>query len=162
MRSNLAELGIQITETRSGDSRQIHITKGPSDYAENTVITVTTVTPDMGRSYSNDGCDGNDDKSGKQAGTLLGDGDRMSAVEVIRRVEILGGRLFVDEDGKLRVQAQEPLPQQLVDDIAADKPAIMVALGTPMNTVIHSVLGEICRSSRIASDGCPTIGSWHS
>ncbi len=67
----------------------------------------------------------------------------MSAVELIRRVEVLGGRLFVDEDGKLRIQAQEPLPQPLVAEISADKPAIMVALGTPMNTIIHTVLGEI-------------------
>ncbi len=64
-------------------------------------------------------------------------------LEVIRRVEVLGGKLFVDEGGKLRVQAPEPLPQPLMEEISAEKAAIMVALGTPMNTVIHSVLGEI-------------------
>ena len=66
----------------------------------------------------------------------------MSALDVIRRVEMLGGRLVLD--GKsLRLQAQNELPGQVVADVSEEKAAIMVALGAPIDTVIGAVLDEI-------------------
>ena len=66
----------------------------------------------------------------------------MSALDVIRRVEMLGGRLVLD--GKsLRLQAEQELPDQVVADVSEEKAAIMVALGAPIDTAIGSVLEEI-------------------
>ena len=66
----------------------------------------------------------------------------MSALDVIRRVEMLGGHLVLD--GKsLRLQAEQELPDQVVADVSEEKAAIMVALGAPIDTVISSVLAEI-------------------
>ena len=67
----------------------------------------------------------------------------MSALEVIRRVESLGGRLFLDDEGRLKVTAAQPLPGHLLADLSAQKPAIMVALGAPLDTVISGILAEI-------------------
>ena len=66
----------------------------------------------------------------------------MSALDVIRRVEVLGGKLVLD--GKsLRLQAEKELPDQVLADVSEEKAAIMVALGAPIDTVIGSVLEEI-------------------
>ena len=66
----------------------------------------------------------------------------MSALDVIRRVEMLGGHLVLD--GKaLRLQADKELPGQVVADVSQEKAAIMVALGAPIDTVIGAVLEEI-------------------
>jgi hypothetical protein len=66
----------------------------------------------------------------------------MSALDVIRRVETLGGRLLADSDG-LRLQASEPLPDELVAEVGREKIAIMLALGAPFNVAIASVLTEL-------------------
>ena len=66
----------------------------------------------------------------------------MSALDVIRRVEVLGGRLVLD--GKsLRLQADQDLPDQVVADVAEQKASIMIALGAPIDTVVGSVLEEM-------------------
>ena len=66
----------------------------------------------------------------------------MSALEVIRRVEVLGGRLVLDGES-LRLQAEKALPSQVVAEVSEQKAAIMVALGAPIDTVVGSVLAEI-------------------
>jgi hypothetical protein len=66
----------------------------------------------------------------------------MSALDVIRRVETLGGRLVLEPDG-LRLQAASPLPDDLVADVGREKVAIMLALGAPLSAAITSVLGEL-------------------
>jgi hypothetical protein len=66
----------------------------------------------------------------------------MSALEVIRRVEALGGRLVLDA-GKLKLRAPEPLPEELTAAVSDEKAAIMVALGAPLDTVISEVLKDI-------------------
>lgn len=66
----------------------------------------------------------------------------MRALDVIRRVEMLGGHLVLD--GKsLRLQADSELPDSVVADVSEHKPAIMVALGAPIDTVISAVLEEV-------------------
>ena len=66
----------------------------------------------------------------------------MTALEVIRRVEVLGGRLVLEGD-QLKLRAEQALPDQVVADVAAQKGAIMIALGAPVDTVIGSILDEI-------------------
>jgi hypothetical protein len=66
----------------------------------------------------------------------------MSALEVIRRVETLGGRVLL-EPGGLRLRAAAPLPEDLVAAVGKEKVAIMLALGAPLNTAITSILAEI-------------------
>ena len=66
----------------------------------------------------------------------------MSALEVIRRVELLGGRLMLEGD-QLKLRAPEPLPEGVVADVSREKAAIMVALGAPLDTVVSMVLTEI-------------------
>jgi hypothetical protein len=66
----------------------------------------------------------------------------VSALEVIRRVETLGGRLVLEDDG-LRIRASTPLPHDLVAAVGKEKVAIMLALGAPLNTAITSVLSEL-------------------
>lgn len=66
----------------------------------------------------------------------------MSALEVIRQVETLGGRLLVDSDG-LRLQASQPLPDELVAAVGKEKVAIMLALGAPFNVSVTSALAEL-------------------
>ena len=66
----------------------------------------------------------------------------MSALDVIRRVEMLGGRLVLDGD-RLRLQAAEELPDDVVTAVGEQKAAIMVALGAPIDTVVGAILDEI-------------------
>jgi hypothetical protein len=66
----------------------------------------------------------------------------VSALDVIRRVETLGGRVVLEADG-LRLQAASPLPEDLVAEVGKEKVAIMLALGAPLNTAITSVLAEL-------------------
>lgn len=66
----------------------------------------------------------------------------MSALDVIRRVETLGGRLLLD-DGGLRVWAPTPLPDDVIRAVSEEKAAIMVALGKPLDTVISEILADI-------------------
>lgn len=66
----------------------------------------------------------------------------MSALDVIRRVETLGGHLLV-EGNELKLRATVPLPEDLVSAVSNEKLAIMVALGAPMNVAVASVLAEI-------------------
>lgn len=66
----------------------------------------------------------------------------MSALDVIRRVETLGGRVVLDGE-QLRLKASKPLPDDVVTAVSEEKAAIMVALGAPLDTVVSSVLAEI-------------------
>ena len=66
----------------------------------------------------------------------------MSAIDVIRRVETLGGQLFLD-DGRLKVTAPEPLPETVMLEVSREKAAIMIALGKPLDDVVSAILGEI-------------------
>jgi hypothetical protein len=66
----------------------------------------------------------------------------VSALDVIRRVEALGGRLVLDA-GQLRLRAATPLPADVVSAVQEEKVAIMVALGAPLDTVINGVLDEV-------------------
>ena len=66
----------------------------------------------------------------------------MSALEVIRRVEAMGGRLVLD-DGKLKLRAAAPLPEELTAAVSQEKVAIMVALGAPLDTVVSKILEDI-------------------
>jgi hypothetical protein len=66
----------------------------------------------------------------------------MNALEVVRRVEMLGGRVVLEADG-LRLRADVPLPDDLVAAVSREKVAIMLALGAPLNTAITSVLSEL-------------------
>lgn len=66
----------------------------------------------------------------------------MSALDVIRRVEVLGGRLVLDGNS-LRLQAESALPDKILADVSEQKAAIMVALGASIDTVVGSVLEEI-------------------
>lgn len=72
----------------------------------------------------------------------MGDEGLMNALEVIRRVEALGGRVILETEG-LRLQADGPLPEDLVSAVAREKIAIMLALGAPLSTAITSVLTEL-------------------
>lgn len=66
----------------------------------------------------------------------------MTALEVIRRVEERGGILRV-EANELKVAAPTPLPADLMAEIAECKPAIMIALGGPIESAVASILREI-------------------
>jgi hypothetical protein len=66
----------------------------------------------------------------------------MTALEVIRRVEALGGRLVLD-GGTLKLRAPEPLPEELTAAVSDEKAAIMVALGAPLDTVVSEILEDI-------------------
>jgi len=72
----------------------------------------------------------------------MGDSRRMSALDVIRRVELLGGKLVLEGD-QLKLRAPEPLPERVVADVSREKAAIVVALGAPLDTVVSGVLKEI-------------------
>ena len=67
---------------------------------------------------------------------------QMSALDLIRRVEALGGRLVLD-NGQLKVRAKAPLPEELTAAVSEEKAAIMVALGAPLDTVISEVLKDV-------------------
>ena len=66
----------------------------------------------------------------------------MSALEVIRRVEALGGRVLLDE-GRIRLRAPTPLPDDIVAAVSKEKASIMVALGAPLDTVVSGVIEEM-------------------
>jgi hypothetical protein len=66
----------------------------------------------------------------------------MSALEVIRRVEVLGGHLVIEE-GHLKVRASAPLPDEILAAVRNEKASIMVALGEPLDTVLSGVLDDI-------------------
>lgn len=66
----------------------------------------------------------------------------MSALDVIRRVEMLGGRLVLDGD-RLRLRAAKALPEDVVSAVGQQKAAIMVALGAPIDTVVGAILDEM-------------------
>ena len=66
----------------------------------------------------------------------------MNVIELIRRVESQGGSLRV-EGQDLKVAAPVPLPDLLLAEIAACKPAVMIALGAPMDTTVAAILRDI-------------------
>jgi hypothetical protein len=66
----------------------------------------------------------------------------MSAIGLIRDVYSFGGRLSL-ENGKLVVEASTPLPSGLLDELAAEKPAVMVALGAPLDAAVAEIVEEI-------------------
>jgi hypothetical protein len=66
----------------------------------------------------------------------------MNALDLIRRIESLGGRIELESDG-LRLHASTPLPDELVEAVGKQKVAIMLALGAPLNTAITSALAEV-------------------
>ena len=57
----------------------------------------------------------------------------MTAVvaELVREVQAAGGRLIPLDDGRLRVTAPEPLPEELVDRIRQHKPEVIAILSRP-------------------------------
>lgn len=66
----------------------------------------------------------------------------MTAFDVIRQVEALGGRLVIDGED-LRVRASKPLPNDVVASLRAQKAAIMIALGAPVDTTVGAILTEL-------------------
>jgi hypothetical protein len=66
----------------------------------------------------------------------------VNALEVIRRVEAMGGRLVLDK-GKLKLRAAAPLPEELTAVVSQEKAAIMVALGAPLDIVVSHILEDI-------------------
>ena len=52
----------------------------------------------------------------------------MSAVEALHEMEAAGGRVKLLGDGRLHIEAPEPLPDDLVDRIRANKPEIVAML----------------------------------
>jgi hypothetical protein len=72
----------------------------------------------------------------------VGEDDHVSALELIRQVETAGGHLVL-EAGQLKVRAPAPLSDELLAEVAREKPAIMVALGAPLDTVASEVLEDI-------------------
>jgi hypothetical protein len=88
----------------------------------------------------------------------------VNALEVIRRVEAMGGRLVLD-DGKLKLRAPEPLPEELTAEVSQHKASIMVALGAPLDTVVSQILEDIRphlpRSlRRLHDDGLLALVNW--
>lgn len=66
----------------------------------------------------------------------------MNALQIIRRVEANGGSLRIDGH-ELKVAAPVALPDELLAEVAEHKPAIMIALGAPMDAAVASILGAI-------------------
>ncbi len=66
----------------------------------------------------------------------------MSALDVIRRVELLGGHLSL-ESNELKLRAATPLPDDVVEAVTAEKAAIMVALGAPLDSAVVAVLTDL-------------------
>ncbi len=52
----------------------------------------------------------------------------MSAIEALREMEAAGGRMELLGDGRLHIEAPEPLPDDLMDRIRANKPEIVAML----------------------------------
>ena len=57
----------------------------------------------------------------------------MNTADVLQRVRDLGGRLEARGD-RLHVEAADPLPELLVEELRQHKPAIMAALATPKSS----------------------------
>ncbi len=51
-----------------------------------------------------------------------------AAIELVHEVEAAGGHLIPLDDGRLRVTAPEPLPEELVDRIRQNKPEVIEIL----------------------------------
>ncbi len=68
---------------------------------------------------------------------------RAVVVEIVREVEVAGGRLIPLNDGGLRVTAPEPLPDALVDRLRHHKPAIIDYLALPAPVEPSGWDGEI-------------------
>ncbi len=66
----------------------------------------------------------------------------MSALEVIRQVQLLGGKLVL-ENKQLKLQSPTQLPQDVVQAVSREKAAIMVALGAPLDDVVSGILTDI-------------------
>ena len=66
----------------------------------------------------------------------------MSALDVIRRVEACGGRLTV-ENGALKLRAPAALPEDVMQAVSAEKPAIMITLGAPLDVTVANILDDI-------------------
>ena len=66
----------------------------------------------------------------------------VNAIELIRMVYANGGRLTF-EDEHLIVEASSPLPEDLLETLAAEKPAVMIALGAPLDVAVSEILEEL-------------------
>ena len=66
----------------------------------------------------------------------------MSALDVIRRVEACGGRLTV-ENGELKLRAPAALPEDVMQAVSGEKPAIMITLGAPLDVTVANILDDI-------------------
>lgn len=56
-----------------------------------------------------------------------------TATDLVREVVHAGGKLFPLDDGRLRVTAPEPLPEELVDRIRRHKPEVIALLTRPVS-----------------------------
>jgi len=65
-----------------------------------------------------------------------------NALDTIREVYALGGNLRLEGDG-LIMEAPRPLPEVVRKRVRQYKPAIMVAFGAPLDSVVAQVLEEI-------------------
>lgn len=66
----------------------------------------------------------------------------MKPFEVIDEVRRLGGEVLLDGE-RLMVRAPAPLPAELMVALSDQKVAIMVALGSPQDAVVSSILEDI-------------------
>ena len=66
----------------------------------------------------------------------------MNVIELIRRVESQGGSLR-GEGQDLKVTAPTPLPDHLLAEVRACKPAVMIALGASMDITVAGILRDI-------------------
>jgi len=65
-------------------------------------------------------------------------------MEVIRKLQILGGELILENDGHdLRVKAPCPLPQELWEALCENKLAIMATMAVPLDTAATVILTSI-------------------
>jgi hypothetical protein len=65
-----------------------------------------------------------------------------SVIELIRRVESLGGQITRD-GGDLHVTAPEPLPEDLLAALSREKPVVLIALGAPFDVAISTIINEV-------------------
>ena len=89
----------------------------------------------------------------------------MNAIEVIRRVEARGGSLRV-EGQDLKVTAPAPLPGHLLAEVRACKPAVMIALGAPMDITVAGILRDIRpylapTLTQLPDDRLLALVNWH-
>lgn len=66
----------------------------------------------------------------------------LNAIEIIRQVYAHDGKLLLEDD-RIKVEAPVPLPDNLRQVIRMHKPSIMVALGSPLDIAVASVLEEL-------------------